>query len=85
VDKKAARAFAARDREQVAALKRKYHAVRHRRSRGRSGIDAALALWLHARAVRPDWPTPRDREEDYAHHVALKRRIDRAAHAFAAR
>jgi len=42
-------------------------------------------LWQHARRVRPDWPTPRDRNEDLAHHVELKRRLDRAADAFTRR
>jgi hypothetical protein len=36
------------------------------------------------RRVRPDWPTPADRREDLAHHVALKQAIDRAAGAFLA-
>ena len=78
-------AFVARDRESVAALKRDHHAKQNRASGGKSGLEAARALREHVRRVRPDWPTARDREEDLAHHVALKRRIDRAAHAFSAR
>lgn len=85
MDRDAIRAFVARDRDRVAALKRDHHAKRYRESRGTSGLDAARALWEHARKVRPDWPTARDRDEDFAQHVALKRRIDRAAHAFPAR
>lgn len=85
MDRDAIRAFVARDRDRVAALKREHHARRYRQSRGRSGLDAARALREHARKVRPDWPTARDRDEDFAQHVALKRRIDRAAHAFSAR
>jgi hypothetical protein len=85
VDRNAIRAFIARDRERVAALKRDHHAKRYRASRGTAGVQAARLLREHARRVRPDWPTARDRDEDFAHHVALKRRIDRAAHAFAAR
>jgi len=42
-------------------------------------------LWQHARRVRPDWPTPRDRNEDLAHHVELTRRLDRAADTFTRR
>jgi len=34
------------------------------------------------RRLRPDWPSPEERSEDLAHHVALKRAIDRAAGAF---
>lgn len=85
MDRDAIRAFVARDRERVAALKQEHHARRYRLSRGTSGLVAARALWGYARKVRPDWPTARDRDEDFAHHVALKRRIDRAAHAFSAR
>jgi hypothetical protein len=85
MDRDAIRAFVGRDRERVAALKRDHHARRYRASRGTSGLDAARMLREHARMARPDWPTARDRDEDLAHHVALKRRIDRAARAFSAR
>jgi hypothetical protein len=85
MNKIAIRAFLARDRERVAALKRDHHARRYRQTRGRSGQDAGRSLRQLARRVRPDWPTPRDRAEDFAHHVALKRLLDRAAHAFSAR
>jgi len=34
------------------------------------------------RRLRPDWPSPEERREDLAHHVALKCAIDRAASAF---
>ena len=78
-------AFVARDRERVAALKREHHAKQYRASHGTAGLEAGGVLREHARRVRPDWPTERDRREDLAHHLALKRRIDRAAHAFSAR
>ena len=54
-------------------------------TRGTSGIEAGRLLREYARKVRPDWPTTRDRDDDFAHHLALKREIDRAAHAFASR
>jgi len=85
MDRTVIRAFVARDRDSVAAIKRDHHAEQHRASRGTSGLQAARVLREYARKVRPDWPTVRDRDEDLAHHVALKRRIDRAAHAFTAR
>jgi len=85
MDRDAVRIFVARDRERVAALKRDHHAKRYRASGGTSGLEAARALRQHARRVRPDWPSTRDRQEDLAHHIALKRRIDRAAHAFSTR
>jgi hypothetical protein len=31
------------------------------------------------RQVNPDWPTDAQRADDLAHHVELKRAIDRAA------
>jgi hypothetical protein len=46
-----------------------------------AGLAAAHALWLHARRLRPDWPTEAERLEDLEHHVALRRRLDRAARA----
>ena len=85
MDRDAIRAFVARDRDRVSALKRDHHAKRYRMTRGTSGIVAGRLLREHARKVRPDWPTTRDRDEDFAHHLALKREIDRAAHAFASR
>ena len=45
---------------------------------------ASQALWVHMRQVNPDWPTEAERREDFAHHVALKRAIDRAAGVFVA-
>lgn len=85
MDRQAIREFIARDRDSVAALKRDYHAGRHRASRGTAGLEAARALRTYARKVRGDWPSARDRAEDLAHHVALKRRIDGATHALRAR
>lgn len=85
MERKAIRAFVARDRDRVAALKRDHHANRYRASRGTSGLEAGQVLREHAIRVRPDWPTQRDRNEDLEHHVELKRQLDRAAHAFSAR
>jgi hypothetical protein len=85
MDRDAIRAFVARDRDRVVALRQEYHAKRYRASHGTSGLEAGRMLRAHARRVRPDWPTERDRDDDLAHHVELKRRIDRAVHAFSAR
>jgi len=85
MDRAAIRAFVARDRERVAALKRDHHAKRYRASQGSAGLEVGRMLLEHARRVRPDWPTERDRREDLEHHLALKRRIDRAARAFSPR
>ena len=85
MDRAAIRAFVARDRERVAALKREHHAKQYQASHGTAGLEAGRWLREHARRVRPDWPTERDRDEDFAHHRALKKVLDRAAHAFSAR
>jgi hypothetical protein len=47
-------------------------------------FDASQALWIHMRQINPDWPTEAERQDDLAHHIALKRLIDRAAGAFLA-
>jgi hypothetical protein len=47
-------------------------------------LHASQALWAHMRRIRPDWPTPEDRQRDLAHHIALKQAIDRAARVLAA-
>jgi hypothetical protein len=61
------------------------HWAREAAERGpMTAFEASQALWAHMRAIRPDWPTPDDRREDVAHHVALKRLIDRAAGVLAA-
>jgi hypothetical protein len=85
VDREALRAFAGRDRAAVDASKRAYHARRHREGDGSAGFLAGQALWQHARRLRPEWPDSRERDKDLAHHVELKRQLDRAAHALARR
>jgi len=82
MDGRAVRAFLDRDRERVERAKREYHAERHRSDGGVSGMALGQALREHARRVRPDWPTASERAEDLATHVALKRKLDRAADAF---
>lgn len=47
-------------------------------------FEASQVLWRHMRSLRPDWPSPEERREDLAHHIALKELIDRAAGAFVA-
>jgi len=85
MDREELRAYLARDRTLVAALKRDHHAARYRASRGKAGMDAGRMLRDYVRRVRPDWPTARDRRQDLADHVALKRLLDRAARALGAR
>lgn len=81
MDRAAIRAFASRDRTEVAAAKAAWWARADTEARFR----AAHALWEHARRVRPDWPTADDRAADLAHHVRLKSLLDRAGRGIAGR
>ena len=85
VELEAIRAFVRRDRARVEALKRAHHAKRYREQGAGPGMALAQGLWLHARRVRPQWPTAQDRADDLAHHIAVKARLDRAARAFSRR
>jgi hypothetical protein len=68
----------------AAEADKRAHWAREFRARGPAAtLAAAHALFQHMRLVRPDWPSEAQRRDDFAHHVELKRRIDRAAHAFA--
>lgn len=85
VDPASIQEFARRNRAEVRASKQRYWAEQYRALGPARTIGASQALWQYVRRLRPDWPTARDRAEDLAHHVELKRKIDRAAHAVAAR
>jgi len=69
----------------VAETRKREHWAREIAERGSlATFEASQALWQHMRALRPDRPSPDERREDLAHHVALKRLIDLAAGAFVA-
>jgi hypothetical protein len=73
MDREHVRAFANRDWRAIARAKRE-HQVRLFREHGPSAtLRIARALFAHARAVDPGWPSVREREADLAHHVELKR------------
>ena len=48
-----------------------------------AAVAAAEAFRQHVRSIRPEWPSADERRADLAHHVELKRAIDRAAGVFA--
>ncbi len=74
-----------RDRSAVERRKRT-HWIRVYREQGpESTWRAGHALYDHARRVRPDYPTARDRASDLAHHVRLKELLDRASRAITLR
>jgi hypothetical protein len=45
----------------------------------------AAALREAVAKANPAWPTPEDREADFAHHLRLRRLLDRASHELARR
>jgi hypothetical protein len=85
MDRDAVRAFARRNREAVDESRRQHWARLYRERGAEAAWEAALGLRQRMSAVRPDWPTDEDRRADLAHHVDLKRKLDRAAHALARR
>lgn len=85
MDPASVREFVHRNRDEVRASRQRYWAQQYRALGPARTIRASKVLWQFVRRLRPDWPTARDRAEDLAHHAELKRRIDRAAHAVAAR
>jgi hypothetical protein len=74
VDRDQIAAFLRRPRGPVDDLKAEWWAMR-------SPIEAGHELWEHARRVHPDFPSADDRADDLAHHIDLKRRMDRASKA----
>jgi hypothetical protein len=85
MDPAAIRAFARRARTDVEREKRAHWARLHQDGTYRAMLEMSQALYEHVRRVRPDFPTDRDRAEDLAHHVALKRLLDRASRVLAVR
>ena len=67
--------------QQLEERKRQHWAEEYRRGGPRASLQAAEDLHQHMQALRPDWPTLRDRQDDLAHHVRLRALYDRAAHA----
>lgn len=85
MDPASIRAFAQRTRGEVEREKRAYWAKQHAEGSYRRTVDASHALYEYVRRIRPDFPTDRDRTEDLAHHVDLKRLLDQASRALPVR
>lgn len=85
MDPAAIRAFVQRSRTEVEREKRAFWAEQYEARSYRRTLEASGALYEHVRRIRPDFPTDRDRVEDLANHVALKRLLDRASRCFARR
>ena len=78
------RAFASRLWEEARKAKEAYW-VEEVREHPALALAAAWALWEHMRAIRPDWPDPAQRADDFAHHLALRSKLDRTARVIAPR
>jgi len=63
----------------VESSDRRYWADEFARGGAQSASRASFALWQHMRSVRPDWPTPADRDADLRHHVETQRLLARVA------
>ena len=82
MDARDLRAYVERGWTAAETLKQQHWAREFREHGPEATLEASLALREHMRLVNPDWPSESDRREDLAHHVALERAIDGAAHAF---
>lgn len=78
------RAYAQRAWKVAEARKQEHWAREFVEHGPQATFEASQVLWRHMRSIRPDWPSPEERREDLAHHIALKQLIDRAAGAFVA-
>lgn len=79
MDPRDLRAYAERSWASAEARKQE-HWARLAADRGpHATLRVAAALWHHMRSLRPDWPSEEERARDLAHHLALKRALDRTA------
>jgi hypothetical protein len=69
----------------VAASKVAYWSEQFAVHGSRPAWEAANALLVDIRRVRPDFPSGDDRAADVAHHVRMCSLLTRAAHAFTGR
>jgi hypothetical protein len=85
LDPELVRSYALRDWGAVRRLHLSERAARFRAEGPEGSIAASGRLWRFVRSVRGGWPSARERAGDLAHHVELKRLLDRAARAFPVR
>ncbi|MEY4636477.1 MAG: hypothetical protein RJA55_2275 [Acidobacteriota bacterium] len=79
------RAFVQRDWAAAARAKQQYWADRYRGEGGAPARHAATLLLEHARRLGVLRLSAADRRDDFAHHLEIRDRLDRAARAFADR
>ena len=79
MDRADLRRFADRDHAAVERLKRAHWVRVYREQGGLATWRAGQALLEHVRRLYPDFPSPQERAADLAHHLELKRLLDRAS------
>jgi hypothetical protein len=79
------RAFASRRWDLVADEKLAFVAGRYRVSGADANRKAAQSIAQRWTRLHPGSPSPNDRQQDLEHHVELKQKLDRVAHAFSRR
>jgi hypothetical protein len=82
MDRDAAREYARRDWVALDHLRLRERPSRFRKGGSAASIRAGRRLWALVRGIRGTLSSQRGRAADLAHHVELKRRLDRAARAF---
>jgi hypothetical protein len=70
-------AFARRDWDAVAALKRRWWAEQKSRMTAEEALNVGDELRHHVSAFRSDWPTDRDRRNDLAAHSRVSEMLRR--------
>lgn len=75
----ALRDFALRDRVSVEESKQRYWTERKRSLTAEQILHLSDALRMHARMVRSDWPSDRERSDDVAVHCQVSEALSRAA------
>jgi hypothetical protein len=85
LDPELVRSYALRDWGAVRRLHLREREARFRAEGSEGSIAASSELWRFAHSAHRRSPSPRARAADLAHHVELKRLIDRAARAFPVR
>lgn len=65
--------FLTRDWDAVAEAKEARWVSQLQRHGTAEGTRIGEALWVHAKATRPDWPSAESRALDLAHHERLAR------------
>jgi hypothetical protein len=79
------REFVNREWGLVAAAKLLVRADQHRRLGWHATWEIAQGLADHLRSLRPEYPGPADRDEDWRAHQNLLTSLERSADAFASR